>query len=111
MQGAQAVQPIIDKFVQFVLNPALMVVFSLGLLIFVFGLVEFLVALSKGAETKRGRDHMLWGIVGMFIMVSVFGIIRILNDTFGFGVGSGGSYKPDMSTMNSFNSSSFVKPR
>jgi len=76
---------------------------------FVFGLVEFLLSLSKGGETKTGRDHMLWGLLGMFIMVSVFGILRLLSDTFGFGVPSpGGTYKPDMSTMNSFNSSSFI---
>ncbi|RJQ34691.1 hypothetical protein C4568_02055 [Candidatus Parcubacteria bacterium] len=110
MQGAQAVQPIIDKFVQYILNPALMVLFSFGLLIFVFGLVEFLYNLSKGADTRAGRDHMLWGLAGMFIMVSVFGIIRLLSDTFNFGVPSPGqTYQPNMSTMNSFTGSSFIK--
>jgi len=106
----QAAQAIVDKFVQFVVNPAILVVFSFGLLMFVFGLVEFLLSLSKGGETKTGRDHMLWGLLGMFIMVSVFGILRLLSDTFGLGVvGHGQTYMPDMSTMNSFTSSSFIK--
>ena len=106
MQNAQLV---IDKFVQYVVNPAILVVFSFGLMMFVYGLVEFLYNLSKGGETRNGRDHMLWGVAGMFIMVSVFGIIRVLNDTFGFGIQPGGKYQPDMSVMNSFTSSSFIK--
>src|SRR3989344_2741298 len=108
----QAAQAIVDKFVQFVVNPAILVVFSFGLLMFVFGLVELLLSLSKGGETKTGRDHMLWGLLGMFIMVSVFGIIRLLSDTFKLDiVGQGQTYKPDMSTMNSFNSNSFINSR
>ena len=108
MQNAQL---IINKFVQFVVNPAILVLFSFGLMMFVYGLVEFLFDLSKGGATKNdGRNHMLWGLAGMFIMVSVFGIIRLLSDTFGLGVpAQGGTYQPDMSVMNSFTGSSFIQ--
>jgi len=102
-QAAQIVQ----KIVQYIVNPAIMVLFSFGLLMFVFGLVEFLFALSKGADVKDGRQHMLWGVLGMFIMISVFGIIRLLSDTFGFGVGPGGTYQPDMSVFNRIGNESF----
>jgi|SRR3989344_3238644 len=98
---------IVQKVVQYIVNPAIMVVFSFGLLIFVFGLVEFLLALSKGGDVKDGRQHMLWGVLGMFIMVSVFGIIRLLSDTFGFNIGPGGSFSPDMSVFDSFGTASF----
>jgi hypothetical protein len=99
------VYALIAKLVQYVVNPAILVVFSFGLLMFVFGLVEFLYTLSKGGNVDKGRDHMLWGVVGMFIMVSVFGIIRLLSNTFGLGVGPGGTYQPDMSTFNAIGNS------
>lgn len=102
----QAAQQAIQKIVDLIVNPAIYVVFSLGLLIFVYGVVEFLIALSKGGETKEGKSHMLWGVVGMFIMVSVFGIIHLLNSTFGFGLGRGGSYNPNMSAFDSIRSPS-----
>jgi hypothetical protein len=92
-------QTIVNKVVEYVLNPAILLLFSFGLLVFVFGLTEFLYNLSKGGNTDNGRSHMLWGLLGMFIMVSVFGIIRLLNNTFGFGLGPGGTYNPDMSTL------------
>ena len=95
-----AAQQAINKLVSVIINPAIYVVFSLGLLIFVFGVVEFLNELQKGGDTNKGKNHMLWGVIGMFIMVSVFGIIHLISNTFGFGVGPGGSYN---STVN-FNS-------
>ena len=103
----EAAQQSINKIIELIVNPAIYVVFSLGLLIFVYGIVEFLVALSKGADTKEGKWHMLWGVVGMFIMVSVFGIIHLLNSTFGFGLGRGGTYNPNMSNFDSIKLQSF----
>ena len=97
----EAAQQSINKIVELLVNPAIYVLFSLGLLIFVFGVVQFLNNLSKGADTKEGKSHMLWGIVGMLIMVSVFGIIHLLNSTFGFGLNKGGSYNPNMSNFDS----------
>ena len=96
-----AAQDTVNKLVDLIVNPAIYVLFSFGLLIFVFGIVEFLNSLSKGGKTDDGKQHMLWGVVGMFIMVSVFGILHLLSDTFGFGLNRGGSYTPDTSTFDS----------
>ena len=96
-----AAEQSINKIIELIVNPAIYVLFSLGLLVFVYGVVEFMMNLSKGADTKEGKSHMLWGIVGMFIMVSVFGIIHLLSSTFGLGVGRGGSYNPNMSNFDS----------
>ena len=97
----EVAQSAINKIVDLIINPAIYVVFSFGLLVFVYGVVEFMVALSKGGETKDGKQHMLWGVIGMFIMVSVFGIIHLLNSTFGFGLERGGNYQPNMSAFDS----------
>ena len=67
----------------YIIDPAILIVFSLGFLLFVFGLVEFLWNLNEGGENEEGKQHMLWGIVGMLIMVSVFGILELLDNTFG----------------------------
>jgi len=103
----EAAQQLIGKIVVYIVNPAILLVFSFGLMVFVYGLVEFLYNLSKGAnaDIKSGRDHMLWGVLGMFIMVSVFGIIRLISNTFGLGIGPGGTYTPDMSTFNAIGNS------
>ena len=95
---------ILNKFVDYIVNPAIYVLVALGLFIFVYGVFEFTQELSKGGDTTKGKEHMLWGTIGMFIMVSVFGIINVLNNTFGFGLGPHGNYNPDMSSFNSISS-------
>lgn len=79
MNGAQ----ILENFVTFLINPAILVIFAAGFLLFIWGLVQFLLALNKsGTEYDEGKQHMLWGIVGMFIMASVYGIIALIDNTF-----------------------------
>lgn len=78
-----AASDIMSRFVTYIINPAILIVFALGFLLFVYGLVEFLWNLNQGGENEEGKMHMLWGIVGMLIMVSVFGILELLDNTFG----------------------------
>jgi hypothetical protein len=101
----QAAQNIISKFQDLILNPAILVIFTLGFFLFVWGLVQFLRALNEGSDAKEGKQHMLWGIVGMLVMVSVYGIIALISNTFGLGVNprAPGSYNPDTSRLNSIN--------
>lgn len=70
-----------DRLVDFVINPAILLVFSAGFFLFIWGLVQFLWNL-EGGEIDNGKRHMLWGIVGMVVMVSVYGIIAIIDNTF-----------------------------
>jgi hypothetical protein len=38
---------------------------------------------SEGGEKKEeGKQYMLWGIVGIFVMVSVWGLVNIVKQTF-----------------------------
>jgi predicted cobalt transporter CbtA len=70
---------IVATFSSAIINPILALVFALGLLVFMFGLVEFLWGLSNEAGDKeRGRQHMLWGVAGMFIMSSAYAILLVI---------------------------------
>ncbi|HEY4524913.1 MAG TPA: hypothetical protein VJL39_00940 [Candidatus Paceibacterota bacterium] len=79
----QSVSNIITKFVGEVVNPIIAVFFAIGFLIFVYGIFEFIMGMRKGAINDEGKSHMLWGLVGMLIMVSVLGIINLLKTTLG----------------------------
>jgi hypothetical protein len=39
--------------------------------------------MREGADHKQGLQHMLYGLLGMFIMVSVWGIIGLITNTIG----------------------------
>ena len=58
--------------------------FGVALLVFAWGVVEFLWGLSSGSENKeQGKQHMLWGIIGLVIMVGAYAIIQLVLGTFG----------------------------
>ena len=84
-----------QRVVNYIIDPALLVIFALGFLLFIYGLVEFLWNLNEGGDNKAGKQHMVWGIVGMLIMVSVYGILGLIDNTFGLDFAN-----PDASRIN-----------
>ena len=67
-----------------IINPLIIFIFSLALIMFLFGLVKFLANREAGTQTSsEGKNHMLWGVVGMAIMMSVFGIMNFIANTIG----------------------------
>ncbi len=59
---------------------------ALTVVVFLFGLVKF-IALVGGneKEIENGRRLMIYGLVGLLVMVSFWSIITILQIEFGFG--------------------------
>lgn len=66
-----------------IVNPLILLLIALAMVYFLWGLAMF-VANSAGSDGRaEGKRKIIWGLVGLFIMVSVFGILRILLNTFG----------------------------
>lgn len=64
---------------------AIPIVMSLAVLAFFWGLAKFI--LNAGSEEARdeGKNVMKWGIVALFVLVSVWGIVAFIsNDILGF---------------------------
>jgi hypothetical protein len=71
---------------RFVINPVISVLFVVAFVVFVWGLFEFFKAKSSGGGDdgiEKGKRHIVWGIIGMVIMVSVFGIMQLLINSLG----------------------------
>jgi dipeptide/tripeptide permease len=93
---------LISKLTKYVIDPIILVVFALGFLVFVWGLVQFMWGMRAGEVQDEGKQHMLWGLVGMLIMVSVYGIVTLLGSTLGLTSPSTSSPQND-STVNPYN--------
>ena len=66
-----------------VLNPLIAFLFAVALVMFIWGIVEFTAGADNEEKRTNGRRHILWGLVGMIIMVSVFGIMQLIAGTVG----------------------------
>lgn len=76
---------LIDTFNRVIINPLLLMLFAAGTLVFVFGILEYMWGLSRGSNDTRenGRQHMLYGLIGMFIMVGAFALVQLVGTIVG----------------------------
>ncbi len=78
----QKVYQILSNINTIIINPLILLAFGVALVVFLYGVFEYIwKSRSNPQQIKTGTNHMLWGIVGMFIMISVFGIFRFLLNT------------------------------
>ena len=75
-QGGSALT--ILKAVQEIVNPIIIIFFLLALSVFVYGVFEFIRGSDNDEARTKGQKHMLWGVIGLFIMTATFAIIRFL---------------------------------
>jgi len=67
---------------------ALPLLISIAVVWFIWNVFQYTIA---GDEEKKAaaKSQMIWGIIGIFVMVSVWGLVGILQSTFGTsGVGA-----------------------
>ena len=68
-------------FIGGVLKPIVPLLIGLGVVVFIYGVL--ILMFSEGGEKKEeGKQYMVWGIVGIFVMVSVWGLVSILSSSF-----------------------------
>ena len=66
----------------YLLNLIVPVVITLGIVYFVWGVISYVIAGDEEAKTK-GRDRMIYGIIGLAVIVALWGLVNILLKTFG----------------------------
>lgn len=62
-----------------------MLLFALAFVYFIYGIIRFIQSSTgdKGTERIEARNSIFWGLVGMFVMFSVYALIKFVLDTFG----------------------------
>ena len=74
---------LMGKLYTTILNPIIVFLFAAAFLYFMYGVLKMVWYGDSEGEREQGRQSIIWGIVGMFVMFSVFTIIRILVNSFG----------------------------
>src|SRR3989344_8302108 len=86
--GEDRVSQILELFSYWLVVIATIVI-AIGLITFLWGVVQYITAGAD--EEKRGaaRNMMLYGIIGLFVMVSVWGLVYFLGTLLGITPGGG----------------------
>ena len=57
---------------------AIPVVIAIGLLFFIWGIVQYIAASGDEAAKEEGKRKMIWGIVALFVIIAVWGLVQLL---------------------------------
>ena len=66
-----------------ILNPLITLGFAVAMVVFLWGIFEFIRNPADAENRKTGQKNIMWGLIGLVIMFSAFGIIKIILATFG----------------------------
>ena len=73
---------LINNINTFIINPIIGTLTVIALFLFIWGGIEFIRNADSSTGRETGKQHMMWGLVGLFVMVSSFAIIRVGLNTF-----------------------------
>jgi phosphotransferase system glucose/maltose/N-acetylglucosamine-specific IIC component len=88
------VKSLFQSIITVIVNPLVIFLSALAIMLFLWGLLQFMANAGGEEGSEMGKRHMVNGLIGLFIMISVYGIMRVITNTFGF-------KKPDTTNLES----------
>lgn len=76
-----AIKNIIDGVLLNIVSPILGVLFLFSIVTFVYGIFKMILSQEDSDARTDGKNSILWSSVGMLIMISAYGIIRLIAST------------------------------
>lgn len=70
------------NIVRNILNIVVPILITLGIIYFIAGVIKYVTAKDEDAQ-KEGRTMIISGIIGLFVIVSIWGLIRFLGTATG----------------------------
>lgn len=92
---ADGVDNFVHKVDAYIINPIIYVLFALAVVFFLYGVIEFLLNQANEEKKTDGKSHMIWGIIGITIMLGVWSILGFITNTLGIS----GQVNPEQGTV------------
>lgn len=88
-QGGVAIaQSFVTRLENAIIFPLMSLMMAVALLMFLWGCYEYVLHSDEDGGRTTGKRHMLYGIIGLLVMISAYAILRVAAGTFGVSVGS-----------------------
>lgn len=84
LAGDPKLQDLLCYITGIINNSIIPLIFALATVMFVWGIVQFFILGADDVEKrKQGKQFLIWGIIALTVMLSVWGLVNILGATFG----------------------------
>ncbi len=71
---------IVARFATEIVNPVIGLLFAVAIAFFIWGIIEFIANADNETKRAQGKRNIIWGLVGLFIMTTVMGIIQLIQN-------------------------------
>lgn len=61
-------------------NRLTVIVVGIALLVFFWGLTKFILSAGSEVDKQKGKDLMIYGVIALFVMVSIWGLVSFIQD-------------------------------
>ena len=78
-----SVTDLLGKIATLLINPLIILGFTVATIYLFYGIVKMIWGAADGGDLEKNRKNVMYGIIGLFIMFSVYGIMRLTLATFG----------------------------
>ncbi len=72
-----------------ILSTVITIVFVLAILVFGWGVVKYISSSGDATKEKEARQFLWWGVIGIFVLASVFGLVKFIGSSVGVGQDQG----------------------
>ena len=83
-----------------ILNIVITIVFILAIVVFGWGVVKYVTSANNPEKEKEARSFLWWGVIGIFVLAAVFGLVQFVAKYFGVGVTGGTITIPTITNPN-----------
>lgn len=76
-------EKLLQNILSNIVNPIVTLMVGIAVIYFLWGVFQFIRNADSSDERKKGGMNMLWGAIGLFIMVTAYGIVNLILGTIG----------------------------
>lgn len=76
-----SIDSFIGKVDTIIINPIITLLFALAVVFFLYGALQFFTNQENEEKKTQGKMHMIWGVVGITVMIGVFGLMNLILNT------------------------------
>ena len=78
-----------------IINPLILLLFALAVVYFLYGVFQFISNQENEEDKATGKRHMIWGVIGITIMMATFTLMHIIINSFDIS----GTINPEKGTV------------
>ncbi len=78
-----SIETLLGRINHYILNPIILLLFAIAFLVFFWGIFRFISTETSNDARENAKNRIFYGLIGMFVMFSAYGLINLILGTFG----------------------------